>query len=61
MTVIFFSNSIWGLKNYRDKFIRGLISKGFKVILVSPYSENDYGFSDIGCEIKYIYLKYKVI
>ena len=59
MKVIIFSNTLWGIHNYRTNLIEKLVDKGAEIILLAPKSKKDFNLHKLGCKVHSIFLKKK--
>lgn len=59
MKVLFISNSIGGLRNFRYELIEALRKRGDDVFILSPLESSAQCFEDLGCVIKAIELNRK--
>lgn len=51
MNILFLSNSLGGLRNFRFELIKTLLQRGDKVIIASNIEEESVFFSDLGCDV----------
>jgi glycosyltransferase involved in cell wall biosynthesis len=51
MKIVFFSNSLWSIYNFRSGLINYFIKRGFKIEIIAPYDSHYKKVKNLGCQI----------